>query len=219
MVYTKHVAFFTFTFHLNMKHKELFNTLKEYSELYEQNNKTDIISSDIKHFGLQHTYDVILIKAGYKFISLKEFYNLCVSTDIWPQELQLKQDPEIRLNVFRFTVYNGKKHSISIWNDVESKYVWYADISIENKNVDRKQYLTSINEIHKCIMAASENRYYLPIEVNINDIEETENVIEESDVINDIKDILEEDSSDDTIDSYTNEQIVVNDESLITVNE
>ena len=71
-----------------------------------------------------------------------------------------------------------------------------------------KDYLTSVEEIKKCIFAAAEGRYYVPIE--LSNIEE-EVIEEDPDVADDIADILGEDAAREDIDSYTNETIEEND--------
>lgn len=186
-----------------MKHQELCETLKEYVELYAHSNKQHIIKEYAEELKLSYSYNHVLIKTGYKFSTLSEFEQLCKSDDPWPVELTLKEDPEIRINVFRWNVINGDKHNITIWNDISSKGMYYRDI-IPGKPQMTKDYLTSVEEIKKCIFAAAEGRYYVPIE--LSNIEE-EVIEEDPDVAEDIADILGEDTIHEDIDSYTNEAI------------
>lgn len=190
-----------------MKHQEFCETLKEYVELYAHSNKQHIIKEYIEELELSYSYNHVLIKTGYKFSTLSEFEQLCKSDDPWPVELTLKKDPEIRINVFRWNVINGDKHNITIWNDISSKGMYYRDI-IPGKPQMTKDYLTSVEEIKKCIFAAAEGRYYVPIE--LSNIEE-EVIEEDPDVAEDIADILGEDAAREDIDSYTNEAIEEND--------
>lgn len=191
----------------NMKHQELYETLKEYVDLYEHSNKQHVIKEYAEVLGLSCIYNHVLIKTGYKFSTLSEFKKLCNSDTPWPAELSLKKDPEIRINVFRWNVVNGDKHNITIWNDILSRGMLYRDI-IPGKPQMTKDYLTSVEEIKKCIFAAVEGRYYVPIELsNIDD----EVIEEDPDVAEDIADILAEDAVHENIDSYTNEMIEEND--------
>lgn len=190
-----------------MKRQELCETLKEYVELYAHSNKQHLIKEYIEELELSYSYNHVLIKTGYKFSTLSEFEQLCKSDDPWPVELTLKEDPEIRINVFRWNVINRDKHNITIWNDISSKGMYYRDIIIGKPQMT-KDYLTSVEEIKKCIFAAAEGRYYVPIE--LSNIEE-EAIEEDPDAAGDIADILGEDASHEDIDSYTNEAIEEND--------
>lgn len=188
-----------------MKHQEFCKTLKEYIELYEHSNKKRQIEEYVNYWNFSYKYDVILIKTGYKFSTFDEFIKLCNSDVIWPQELLLKENPEIRVNVFRWTIENGNTHRITIWNDISSQGIFYKDI-IPGKPTLTKEYLTSIEEIKKCIFAGTESRYYVPIELS-NITSDKDDIEDVPDVTEDIADILSEDMTNENIDSYTDELI------------
>lgn len=175
-----------------MKHKELCSKLEELHDLYSDNLKYEKLSK-IFH-NIENTYpimyDTLIIKCGYKFLSITKFFELCNSSSPWPQELLInEEDPIIKLNAFRFKIYNNSiEHRICIWNDIESSLVWFQDISIPNNKLC---YRTSIQEIQKYVLSILDGRYYIPIEMNEEPIE-NDNTNEE-DVYKDIKEILEED--------------------------
>ena len=171
-----------------MRHKELCETLVEYIELYEHNSKETALREYADHWKFRYTYNVVLIKTGYKFSTYHEFLKLCESDAQWPIELQLKENPEIRVNVFQWSIINGESHKIS------------------GKPGLTKDYLTSIEELKKCIFAAAEGRYYVPIEIS-NITSDEDDIVEDPEVAEDIADILSEDKTDENIDSYTNEEL------------
>lgn len=188
-----------------MRHKELCETLVEYIELYEHNSKETALREYADHWKFRYTYNVVLIKTGYKFSTYHEFLKLCESDAQWPIELQLKENPEIRVNVFQWSIINGESHKITIWNDSSSIGMFYKDI-VSGKPGLTKDYLTSIEELKKCIFAAAEGRYYVPIEIS-NITSDEDDIVEDPEVAEDIADILSEDKTDENIDSYTNEEL------------
>ena len=186
----------------DMKHQELLTELKELADIYASYTDLDSILKYANEISLPHSYDTVMIKCGYRWLTLHEFSKLCESEQPWPLELSLKESPEIKVNSIRFSVETElKKCNVSVWRDLDSTLFNIALIYIKaGEKPLRDEHLTSVSEIKKCMLAAKESRIYVPLDYEPEEIEP-----EVEDATEDIQDILEETS--DNIDSYTNEVI------------